>query len=150
MRTTVVAGLVVVAWSALTACGRGEVQDSAVVASSPTCPPTGSLSDCTASVTMATTEAELTAALASWGYPVGAVRWSGRPLLLVGINETSSCHAVVRAVAVDGSAVAVELGLEHKDDCTTDSRPRSFVLDSGADTIASVTVNGEPAELSRP
>ncbi len=42
------------------------------------------------------------------------------------------------------------MGLEHNDDCTTDSRPRSFVLDSGVDTISSVTVNGEPTDLSRP
>jgi hypothetical protein len=101
-------------------------------------------------VTIANTEEQLARALLDWGYGVGSVKWPDRPLVFVAQAETSDCHAVVRGAVLDGDTVAIEIGLERRDSCTSDNRPRSFVLDVGAEVITSVTVNGSAARLDLP
>lgn len=118
-----------------------------MVASSPSCLRDAG-GECTSAVTVAVTEAQVERALLDWGYALEDAQFAGRPLIFVAFGETSDCQAVVEKASVTGGAVVIEIGLEDKDSCTTDSRPRSFVLDVQAKAVDSVEVNGRSVHIA--
>ena len=128
-------------------CGAGAVQDTSVIASSPSCL-LDEGGDCTSAVTVAASEADVERALLDWGYALDDVRFAGRPLIFVAFGETSDCHAVVERASAAEGAVVIEIGLEDNDSCNTDSRPRSFVLDVRTTAVDSVEVNGRPVHVA--
>lgn len=134
------------AWMA-TACGSSN--DDAVLATGRHCLIDDESDACVRAVTVAATADELATALVAWGYEASSVPFPGHPVVFLPFSDTSNCHPLVNDVSVDGDTVDIETDFGGVD-CTSEYIPYSFVIDPGAETISSVTVNGRPIELTPP
>lgn len=146
-RTTRLAAVCAIAAFQTAACGSSN--DDAVVAKGRHCLIDEKQGVCVRAVTVADTADALAAALDAWGYEASSVLFPGHPVVFLPFSDTSNCHPVVSDVSVDGDTVDIETDYDGAN-CTTDYIPYSFVIDPGAETISSVTVNGRPIDLTPP